>query len=195
MTKKAPPKPDLPASDEDRLFERAMRAVRRRLADPGPDPVSQDAGPAPVRKRPASGTRPPPAEPVPAPAAAAGTGLDRRTAERLRRGKLPIDARLDLHGLTQAEAHGRLRRFIEDSHHRGRRCVLVITGKGRRGDEAAGGGFMPDRSRGVLRRQVPLWLRGAGLSDKVVDLVPARPEHGGDGALYVYLRRLREPRS
>lgn len=109
--------------------------------------------------------------------------MDKRKAQRLRRGRLPVEARLDLHGLNQEDAHRELRRFVRQSVVLGRRCVLVITGKGGR-----------QGSGGVLRRQVPLWLNEADLRDQLLGFDHARPEHGGTGALYLVLRRLRGER-
>ena len=106
--------------------------------------------------------------------------MDRRRARRLRRGRLPIEARLDLHGLNQADAHHALQRFVQQSVTQGRRCILVITGKGGHQGKAS-----------VLRRQVPLWLNQADLRDKVVGFEHAQPEHGGSGALYLLLKRRR----
>lgn len=107
-------------------------------------------------------------------------GIDRRTADRLKRGKLPVEARLDLHGLTQRQAERALSRFLAESQAAGRRNVLLITGKGRNGET------------GVLRREVPRWLNQPGNRDRVVAVSPARPKDGGAGALYLRLRRLRE---
>ncbi|MCK6417889.1 MAG: Smr/MutS family protein [Alphaproteobacteria bacterium] len=106
-------------------------------------------------------------------------GVDRRTAQKLKRGQMAIDARLDLHGLTQAQAHERLRQFILHAYRAGHRCVLVITGKG--GIEG----------KGVLRRMVPQWLEEAPLAKTVLSVTAARPKDGGEGALYVYVRRRR----
>lgn len=118
-------------------------------------------------------------------------GLDRRNAQRLRRGQMPIDARLDLHGMTREAAHGALIGFIRDGAERGHRCVLVITGKGSpRGGEDAG--FMPDRSAGILRSEAPRWLGEASLKPHVVAWTLAVAKHGGSGALYVLLRRKRD---
>jgi len=125
------------------------------------------------------------------------TGVDGATAERLRRGKVEPDAALDLHGLTQAEAHARLVSFVRRSHERGYRCLLVVTGKGTppRDIESAHGFVMPERSRaGVLRAQVPVWLEHADTRSLVAGLHQAHQRHGGSGAFYVYLRRVRKAR-
>ena len=113
------------------------------------------------------------------------SGVDRRNAERLKRGKLPIDGRIDLHGLTQVEAQRALIAFLEASQVSGRRCVLIITGKG--GLKGAQGG----REVGVLRQKVPQWLNLPGLREKVLAYDYAQPRDGGQGALYVLLRRLK----
>lgn len=109
------------------------------------------------------------------------------THRKMIRGKLEPEARIDLHGMTLAHAHPALTRFILQAHDRGLRLVLVITGKGRAGDE---GGPVPVR-RGVLRQQVPGWLVAPPMGAHVLDIRPAHPRHGGLGAYYVYLRRSR----
>ena len=108
-------------------------------------------------------------------------GLDKRTAARLRRGQLPVEGRLDLHGLTQNEAHRALTAFLAASRDAGRRCVLVITGKG----------LGPDGSVGVLRAAVPRWLNEASNRRHVFAFRQAVPRDGGEGALYVLLKRQR----
>ena len=100
-------------------------------------------------------------------------GIDGRTQRRLFRGDVPVDRRLDLHGLTAARAKSRLEQFIETAARDGCRCVLVITGKG----------------AGILRGHVPNWLKRQPLSPYILALAEARPHHGGSGALYVLLRR------
>ncbi len=106
--------------------------------------------------------------------------VDGNTADRLRRGKLTVDGRIDLHGMTQAQAHTALASFIHRAWHEGRRCVLVITGKGNFSVEG-----------GVLRHCVPLWLADAALRPMVLAIQPAQPKDGGDGALYVLVKRRR----
>lgn len=136
-------------------------------AAPGPAPPAGDsaARSAPERKLP--------------PLAA----LERRQIRALARGRARAESRLDLHGLTQAEAHLRLIGFLRRAQRSGQSIVLVITGQGR-GDAAAGG-------RGVLRRLVPLWLGLPELRGIVLGFQQAAPRQGGAGALYVRLRRVR----
>lgn len=110
----------------------------------------------------------------------ARSGIDKRTDEKVRRGRLAIDGRIDLHGLTQSEAHDALIGFVRRSHAQGRRLLLVITGKG----------GMP-RGEGVLRSGVPRWLHETPTRDLVLAVHQAQPQHGGGGAYYVYLRRRR----
>ena len=158
----------------------ARRAAKDRAAAPA------DAKRKPVRGEPAA--KPPPvraAAPVPL------ADFDRRTARRIAAGRIEIEARLDLHGERQSTAHGLLRQFLRDQQARGRRTVLVITGKGQRGadDEAARPLMDSGGGRGVLKRQVPLWLGEPDLRGVVLSYTQAAPRHGGDGALYVHLRR------
>ena len=113
--------------------------------------------------------------------------MDSRAHRRMTRGKLKPEARIDLHGMTIAEAHPELTAFILGSQAVGRRLVLVITGKGKDRDD---GGPIPVR-QGVLRHQVPQWLALPPLAQAVLQVTPAHLRHGGHGAYYVYLRRNR----
>lgn len=113
--------------------------------------------------------------------------MDRKAYGKLKRGKLTPEARLDLHGMTADRAHGALNGFILRAHGQGKRLVLVITGKGRRGDA---GGPIPVR-QGVLRHNVPHWLSIPPLAALVMQVTNAHARHGGGGAYYVYLRRPR----
>jgi DNA-nicking Smr family endonuclease len=113
--------------------------------------------------------------------------MDAKAFGRMAKGKLVPEGRIDLHGMTLAEAHPALRDFILMSHAAGRRLVLVITGKGKVRDDVAP---MPVR-QGVLRHQVPQWLMMAPLRGLVLQVSPAHQKHGGAGAYYVYLRRQR----
>jgi DNA-nicking Smr family endonuclease len=179
------------SDDEGALWRGVIRSVsplkRRRLraevaeAEP-PERKSKPPGPAkpatvrPTRAapapKPASKPAPPPLQP-----------LDRRVKQRLARGSESIDGRIDLHGRTQSQAHAALLRFLETRQAQGARIVLVITGKGRGVGDAAS-------ERGVLKRQVPLWLALPDFRRFVVAVEDAHVGHGGEGALYVRLRRL-----
>ena len=125
---------------------------------------------------------------APSPAEAMRTAplrVDHKTHKQMTRGKMRPEARLDLHGMTLAQAGPELIRFVLSCHAQGLRLVLVITGKGSRaGDE----GPLPTRP-GALRHQVPHWLHTAPLAAVVQQVAPAHLRHGGAGAYYVYLRR------
>lgn len=108
-------------------------------------------------------------------------GTDRRTAQRLRRGRLAIDAQLDLHGYSLAAAHGRLLEFLRSAQAHGRRCVLVVTGKGRRNSGEPG----------KLKSAVPAWLNEPLFRPMVLSVAHAQPKDGGSGALYILLRKAR----
>ncbi len=119
--------------------------------------------------------------------AAAPVNMDNKSFGKMKRGKLKPEARLDLHGMTTAQAHPELVSFILGSQAMGRRLVLVITGKGKDRDD---GGPIPTR-HGVLRHQVPQWLALPPLRQVILQVTPAHLKHGGHGAYYVYLRRNR----
>jgi DNA-nicking Smr family endonuclease len=141
---------------------------------PAPPPMATES-PA---DRPAKPSTPPPLAPI-----------ERRLKRELSRGRAAIDAALDLHGLTQAEAHQALRGFLRHSQTRGARLVIIVTGKGGATDEFSG---WPNE-RGVLKRLTPQWLRESDLRSVVLGFEEAGRAHGGSGALYVRLRRLQVP--
>lgn len=169
-------------------FEQRMAGVSRlpgrgRLVE---EAVVNAGGGAAVRERPGSGKR----------AGEAGTapggsrieigsvaGLNRRQADLLRGGDIAIEAQLDLHGFVRREAAGKVAAFLAQSARRGLRCVLVITGQGRRDPLA--------EARGVLRGELEGWLNVPATRPLVLACVPAQPRHGGQGAFYVLLRRSR----
>ena len=117
----------------------------------------------------------------------APVNMDTKSFGKLKRGKLKPEARLDLHGMTLAEAHPELIAFVLGAQATGKRLVLVITGKGKHRDE---GGPIPTRL-GVLRHQVPQWLALPPLAGAILQVTPAHIRHGGEGAYYIYLRRNR----
>ncbi len=108
--------------------------------------------------------------------------FDRRTYERLKEGRIAIEGQVDLHGCTQEEAFAAVNKFLDEAWFEGRRCLLVITGKG----TARDGG-------GVLRSDVPHWITEGAHRERLIGIGPADSRHGGDGALYVLLRRPKDP--
>ena len=126
-------------------------------------------------------------KPVGARLTSAPVNMDAKSYGKMTRGKLKPEGRLDLHGMTMAEAHPELVAFILGAQAVGKRLVLVITGKGKDRDE---GYAIPVRN-GVLRHQVPQWLALPPMSQAILQVTPAHLKHGGHGAYYVYLRRNR----
>jgi len=184
-------------SDEAALWDHATRALapvkaKPRVTETAPAQSRQSEPPAvpTVKRAPEASPRAQAAPPRPLPPPPLRRDLDRRHLRRIASGKVEIEARIDLHGLRQSDAHMRLRTFLVDAHARGLKTVLVITGKG---GEAQTGDYMPDSlgqpRRGVLRRNVPAWLDEPELRAVVVGYTAAGVRHGGEGALYVQLRR------
>lgn len=120
-------------------------------------------------------------------AIAGGSGLDGSTAEKLRRGQIVPDARIDLHGLTEDKAHQALLTFLRRVQGAGGKLALVITGKGN--PQATEGAAWTGRRHGVLKEMVPRWLNENSFAALIAGARPAHRRHGGDGALYVYLRK------
>ena len=164
---------------QDRAVWGAFTQSVRPLAQRSPVPLSRMARPA---RAPAAVSEMPTA-PV-RKAAAQVEAIERRQKQQLARGRVEIDARLDLHGKTQAQAHAELMRFLRRAQSEGAKFVLVITGKGAFFRNHGG-------EPGVLRRQVPLWLRAPEMRSCVSAFEQAHVVHGGEGALYVRLRRAR----
>jgi len=151
------------SNEERKLFEQDFKQSR---------PLKVAMSKAPPRKKcPSSGP----------------SGVNGATEDRLRRGMMEPDARIDLHGLTQAAAHRTLFAWLTAAHARGHRLVLVITGKGNaKNDENAP--WMMSK-HGVLKQMVPRWLNERAFAGLIAHIRPAHARHGGDGALYVYLRK------
>jgi DNA-nicking Smr family endonuclease len=192
--------PELPASprrkrslseEERALWEsvaKQTKPLRKKPRAAKPQVASTDAE-TPAAVRPAVSTKPHPLPKIPRavkpdlpPAAPPLVPLGRRERSQLSRGRKEIDARLDLHGMTQTRAHRALSGFLQRAHSDGLSFVLIITGKGRMGAES---------ERGVLRRQVPQWLSLPEFRSLVVGFEEAHIGHGGEGALYVRIRRSR----
>jgi DNA-nicking Smr family endonuclease len=173
------------SEDEHTLWTVVTRSIkplrRRKVVVPAPAEIAPPV--LPPRKLAKAVKVVPPAAPAssriaPPPLAPLG----RRLKQKIGRGSEPIDARIDLHGMTQASAHGALAHFLRRAQHDGARFVLVITGKGKAGAD-------PHAERGVLKRQVPLWLESPELRALVVGFEAANIGHGGAGALYVRMRK------
>lgn len=164
------------SSADGALWRRATRDVKPLVLRPEPQPAP---APKPAETRPAAPLAVPSVPSTPPPLALDRfAGIDRANAERLKRGKHEVEARLDLHGMTQDEAHRALDTFIRASRVDGKRCVLVITGRGKVGG-------------GVLRSAVPRWLDEPQFRPHLLAIATAQPRDGGAGALYVMLRRTR----
>jgi DNA-nicking Smr family endonuclease len=174
--------------EEHALWQGVTRSVaelrRRRTKTPPAEAEEATPRDAPKPPRPAK-LRAPAAPAAPAAPPPPVAALDRRLKQRIARGTHAIDDRIDLHGLTQAQAHAALARFLRLSQAKGASIVLVITGKGGapRGDLG--------EERGVLKRQVPMWLKGSEFRAAVIGFETAGVAHGGEGALYVRLRKAR----
>ena len=181
-------------SDEEKiLWHQVKRTVtplpanRPLLDQPVPVPPAAGAAedkpaPAAAKKKPSGIVspgfdirhQPPPPSPEPLRPA-----IDKPTMKKIAKGRIAIDARIDLHEMTQSVAHDRLYAFLADCRSRGLRHVLVVTGKGR-----------SPGSEGVLKRMVPVWLNGGRFADLVSGYASAGRRHGGEGAIYIRLRKL-----
>ena len=160
--------------EERRLWSRVARTVRPALGRTREveDDASHPAGPAGAEPG------PPPAPAVPQRTRKPGPPEDLSGQRRIRRGQSEIDARLDLHGHTQDTAHRELVSFILREHANGSRCILVITGKGRLG-------------AGVLRSRLLDWIGDPDLRAMIAGYARAHPRHGGEGAVYLFLKAKR----
>ena len=187
-----PSKPGQPPADDTALWEQVTKSVTelhsgrntvflkeeaRTVADPAA--TAEKAAKKPVAKQ--TPKAPPAKPPAPRPAdlrLGERSGIDRSNARRLQRGQMALEDRLDLHGLSKEQAHRQLIAFISRAVQQNLRHVLVITGKGRDG-------------QGVLRHEVPLWLKDAPLAGYINAISQAQPQDGGAGALYIRLKRQR----
>ena len=182
MAKKKPDQPGAP--DDNALFRAAMadaKPLDRRqgihteeVPTPPPAPTRKNLAPTPPTQ---AAPRTAPVKPLEAGTAA---DLDRRTMDKLRKGRLRPEARIDLHGMTASRAHAALNEFLASAHGAGKRCILVITGKG---SLKEGGG--------VIRRELPAWLNAPDNRTRIMGFAQAQPGDGGGGAFYVLLKRRR----
>jgi len=174
---------------EARLFRQAMHGVTPKAgqaAEPYTGPRSEGQVP-PKRRTPSTLDAPKRTKTLPELDPGKTDGIDRRTAARFTKGRMDIDATLDLHGMDQDRAHRALIAFIQRARAAGYRCVLVITGKGSRSKAETGG----PRGRGILKAAAPGWLNGPGVREHILSFSTARPRDGGDSAFYVLLKRVR----
>lgn len=191
-SRRPPSKPGQPPADDTALWEQVTKSVTelpsrrntvflkeeaRSVADTAA--TAEKAAKKPVAKQ--TPKAPPAKPPAPRPAdlrLGERSGIDRSNARRLQRGQMALEDRLDLHGLSKEQAHRQLIAFISRAVQQNLRHVLVITGKGRDG-------------QGVLRHEVPLWLKDAPLAGYINAISQAQPQDGGAGALYIRLKRQR----
>ena len=189
----SPPRRKRGLSEEERVLWESVakqtKPLRKRSRAAKPQLAAPDSE-TPAAAKPAAATKAHPPAKVPraprpevTPAAPPLAPLGRRERSQLSRGRKEIDARLDLHGMTQTRAHRALSGFLQRAHSDGLTFVLIITGKGRT--------IGPESERGVLRRQVPQWLSLPEFRSLVVGFEEAHIGHGGEGALYVRIRRSR----
>ncbi len=187
---KDPPPPRAPRQrrlrdEEVELWISVAKSVSRRkgAALPGARKARPPAGVPAPRDVEASRAAPAPRPKPPPPLAP----LDKRLRRRLAHGRSAVDRSIDLHGMSQAEAHDALRSFLAGAQARGDRLVVVVTGKG--ATRGSGPGSSWGEAPGVLRRSVPHWLHAPDLRTIVLGFEEAGRAHGGAGALYVRLRR------
>jgi DNA-nicking Smr family endonuclease len=184
-----PPRRKRGLSDEERaLWDSVAKQIKplrkkHRVAAPQVSPEVETPAIASAMLRPKT-MIPVAVPPLKKPMVPALAPLGRRERSQLSKGKKEIEARLDLHGMTQARAHRALSGFLHQAHGDGLTFVLIITGKGKIGAES---------ERGVLRRQVPQWLSQPEFRSFVAGFEEAHVGHGGAGALYVRIRRARLP--
>ena len=172
-------------SDSDRSLwdhvKRSIKPLRKKAADLMPEEPGAEKAPPPKKSSKPSVARSVTAPVQRAPSQPPLVAIERRVKQRVARGSIPIDARIDLHGRRQHEAHRSLFAFLQRAQDNEATLVLVITGKGSTGEG----------ERGVLKRQVPMWLAQPEFRSLVVGFETAHIAHGGEGALYVRVRKRR----
>lgn len=190
--------PKQPSDDDLTLWQLAMRDVKRMFGalDEDVKPTVPKPKPplaAPQKKpdllpfAPSFGLKLPAPD---VPAEPSNPGIDRRTEDRFRKGQMPIEARLDLHGLTLREAEPAVREFVRLNHAANRRCLLIITGKGQ-GSSTDTDRAWYESAKGQIKRSLKHWLDAPDVQHLVLSVAPAQRQHGGSGAFYILLRRKR----
>lgn len=178
----------LPEGDGDELFAAALkdaRPLRGARLKPATPPAKAMA-PAP---KPVVAPRPPARKssaPLPELKSQTHAHPDRSTAEKMRRGQMAVEATLDLHGMTLARAEPALAQFLAQAQAQGLRMVLVVTGKGAKVDRESG-----RIAEGAIRREFPHWLNAEKNRGRIVAFRSAHVRHGGGGAFYVLLKKIR----
>lgn len=172
------------------------RSSRRVIANVTAEPDNTLYGnvqPTSKIARPPIPQAPAPASPRPSRALTLGApdGMDRRMAQRFARGEMKIDARLDLHGMSLSQAESAVTYFVQSASAAGHRCLIVVTGKGRRGDHHSSDQGIDAPARGRIRAETPHWLNRPSLRPLILAVREAHFRHGGGGALYVLLKRRR----
>lgn len=173
------------------LWQKAVKGTKKlKKADAYIDTAGQKKSPPAQRREKTYANREadPPRTQLPAPPESASAyQTDRRTEQRLKRGEIDIEARLDLHGQGRVQAYDALIAFILKAYADGKKCVLVITGKGSPAKE----GEQTSRQYGILRENLPEWIKNPPLDAIVLKIQEAHPKHGGKGAFYLLLRKNR----
>lgn len=187
---------DVPHETDEDLWQRVTETTQplkrgRDRAQLHEKEAIERSEPTPARSKRTASAKPPPAKPPPKNETPPLGSFDRREVRGLGAGRIDIDGRIDLHGMRQREAHEALKAFLVRARSRGHRHVLVITGKGSARTPDENRSFYDEgRSKaGVLRNAVPHWLNEPGFREMVVSFTTASPRHGGEGALYVRLRK------
>jgi DNA-nicking Smr family endonuclease len=171
--------------EERQIWRQVTRSVTPLDPKRPPEPAADETGQTPSVT--GLGRARPVAKPRPEKPNSSAPPQDRSADRRLRRGRVEIDARIDLHGMTQDAARSALGHFLHGARSRSFRCVLVITGKGKSPSRSRG---ERESSPGVLKRRFPEWLAERELRHLVTGYAPAHRRHGGDGAFYVMIRRI-----
>jgi DNA-nicking Smr family endonuclease len=187
MGKRDTDKPRLDIEDDAELWARITRTARPLKTDRVTRVARPPKPPQAPKRKATQASSASEARPAARPSAPGAGGLDRQTARKLGAGRLAVEARLDLHGMRQKDAHAALRKFLKWAQARDYRHVLVITGKG--SVRESGESFYDEEARGVLRQAVPHWLSHGDIAPLIVSFSEAPRRLGGEGALYVRLRR------